>query len=72
MTTTERLDSAAAADYVGVAQQTLALWRSAGRYSLPYSKIGRKIYYSRADLDAWLSRRTGTSTAGIRAAVAAE
>ena len=72
MTTTDRLDSAAAAAYVGVAVQTLALWRSAGRYSLPYRKIGRKVMYDRADLDAWLARRTGTSTAGIREAVAAE
>jgi excisionase family DNA binding protein len=35
----------------------LSVWRSTGRYNLPFFKIGRKVRYRRADLDAWLAAR---------------
>jgi excisionase family DNA binding protein len=56
------LNRAEAADYVGVLPQTLAVWASTGRYELPFVKVGRKVYYRRADLDAWLESRTQTQT----------
>ncbi len=34
------------------------VWRSTGRYALPFVKIGRNVRYRRADLIAWLGKRT--------------
>ena len=47
-----------AAAYLGVEAQTLAVWRTTGRYSLPSVKVGRLIRYRRSDLDAFLAART--------------
>ena len=52
------LDDKAAADLLDVTPGTLSVWRSTGRYNLPFVKIGRKVRYRRADLLAWLERRT--------------
>ena len=35
------LDTRAAADYLGLRPSTLEIWRSTGRYSLPFEKHGR-------------------------------
>jgi len=43
-----------AAQYLGVAEQTLAIWKCTGRYNLPYVKIGRLVKYRKADLDAFV------------------
>lgn len=34
-----------AAVYLGVSEQTLAIWKCTGRYNLPYIKIGRLVKY---------------------------
>ena len=47
-----------AAAYLGIAAQTLAIWKSAGRYDLPVVKVGRLVRYKRSDLDAFIRRRT--------------
>ncbi|QEZ47469.1 helix-turn-helix domain-containing protein [Cupriavidus oxalaticus] len=47
-----------AAAYINVTPRTLEVWRCTNRYSLPYLKIGRLVRYRKADLDAWLERRT--------------
>ena len=47
-----------AAEYLGVAPQTLAIWAMNGRYSLPFIRVGRLCKYRRSDLDKWLQRRT--------------
>lgn len=52
------LDEQAAAALLTVAPGTLSVWRSVGRYNLPFIKIGRKVRYRRADLIAWLEKRT--------------
>lgn len=52
------LDEKAAAAVLDVSAGTLSVWRSTGRYSLPFVKIGRKVRYRRADLMAWLDSRT--------------
>jgi hypothetical protein len=57
------MNEVAAARYLGVQPQTLAVWRSTGRYSLKFFRAGRKILYRRADLDSWIESRTATSTA---------
>jgi len=43
-----------AAAYLGVAEQTLAVWKCTGRRSLPFVKIGRLVRYRKADLDAFI------------------
>jgi len=51
------LDDKAAAAMLDVSPGTLSVWRSTGRYALPFLKIGRKVRYRRADIDAWLAAR---------------
>lgn len=52
------LDEAQAAEILTVAKGTLGVWRSTGRYALPFVKVGRRVRYRRADLEAWLEKRT--------------
>ncbi len=52
-----------AAELLTVAPGTLSVWRSTGRYNLPFLKVGRKVRYCRADLLAWLKNRTRESGA---------
>lgn len=47
-----------AAEYLGLEPQTLAIWRSTGRYSLPFVKCGRLVRYKQSDLDKFVARRT--------------
>jgi excisionase family DNA binding protein len=54
---TNLLDDQAAAELLDVSPGTLSVWRSTGRYKLPFLKIGRKVRYRRADLLAWLEGR---------------
>lgn len=35
---------------LGVSTITLSIWRSTGRYHLPYAKIGRLVKYSMGDI----------------------
>ena len=51
------LNETEAADYLEVKPHTLATWRTTGRYSLPFVKIGSKVRYRREALDAWLKSR---------------
>ncbi|HRO36807.1 helix-turn-helix domain-containing protein [Thauera sp.] len=59
----ELLDDKAAAAILDVSPGTLSVWRSTGRYNLPFLKIGRKVRYRRTDLDAWLVKRVRESGA---------
>jgi len=52
------LDEQGAAQLLTVAPGTLGVWRSTGRYNLPFLKVGRAVRYRRADLVAWLEKRT--------------
>lgn len=54
----ELLDDKQAAQKLDVASGTLSVWRSTGRYALPFVKVGRKVRYRLGDLDAWLAKRT--------------
>lgn len=51
------LDEREAAEILDVTPGTLSVWRSVGRYKLPFLKIGRKVRYRRSDLAAWLEAR---------------
>lgn len=52
------LDADAAAALLDVSAGTLSVWRSTGRYAIPFLKVGSKVRYRRADLLAWLESRT--------------
>lgn len=57
----KRLDTIEAAKYLGVAPATLQVWRSTGRYCIPFLKIGGRVRYRLSDLDNWLKSRTRES-----------
>jgi len=52
------LDEIEAAQYLTLAPGTLSVWRSTGRYKIPFVKVGRRVRYRRSDLLAWLESRT--------------
>ena len=54
-----------AAAELSVSKQTLANWRSTGMFDLPFTKIGKRVRYRRSDLEAWLTKRTATSTEAV-------
>jgi excisionase family DNA binding protein len=64
----ELLNTHDAARVLGVVAGTLEIWRSSGRYGLPFVKIGRNVRYRRADLEAWLAERTRTQSSGQKEA----
>jgi len=51
----ELLSRTEAAAYLGVAKQTLAIWKCTKRYNLPYVKIGKLVKYRKSDLDRFIS-----------------
>ncbi len=57
----ELLTPAEAAAYLRLSKSTLAKLRCVGG-GPRFKKLGRKIVYARADLDAWLAERTAANT----------
>lgn len=61
------LDDQQAATALQVKASTLSIWRSTGRYNLPFVKCGRLVRYRVGDIKAFLESRTrvhtGASTA---------
>lgn len=55
-----------AAAYLGNQPQTLAVWRSSGRYGLPFVRVGRAIRYRESDLKSWIEQRTTTSVTAAK------
>lgn len=49
-----RLSRKSAAEYLGINVGTLAKWASVGNPCIPYHKVGKKVVYLQADLDAFL------------------
>ena len=47
-----------AAQHLNVTTGTLAVWRSTGRYPIPFIKVGRSVKYRLDDLNAWIESRT--------------
>ena len=58
---TDLLSPDQAAATIDVTSGTLSVWRSTGRYGIPFIKIGRKVRYRKSDLLAWLESRTRES-----------
>lgn len=52
------LTESEAAKFLDVKVCTLQVWRSTGRYALPYVKVGRNVRYVQSNLIHWLSART--------------
>ncbi|PXX07517.1 helix-turn-helix protein [Nitrosomonas ureae] len=46
------------ANYIGVTEKTLAVWRCTGRYNIPFIKVGRLVKYRKSALDTFLVSRT--------------
>lgn len=59
------VDDKQAAIALGVKATTLAVWRSTGRYNLPYLKVGRLVKYRISDLAEFLARRTTSHTGEV-------
>lgn len=47
-----------AADFLGVKENTLAVWHTTRRYNLPMVKVGRLCKYRLSDLLEFLDRQT--------------
>lgn len=68
---TKLLTSEQVANILGVTEHTLAVWRSTGRYDLPYVKSGRLVRYREADVTGFIEGRVKTpfrSPQGARSA----
>ncbi|MCJ0877806.1 helix-turn-helix domain-containing protein [Pseudomonas sp. JI-2] len=59
------IDDKQAADVLCLKPTTLAVWRSTGRYNLPYLKVGRLVRYRVSDIAAFLARRTAGHTGEV-------
>lgn len=53
----ELLSPQAVSGVLGVTVETLAIWRSTGRYRLPFVKVGRKVMYRPGDVEQFIDRR---------------
>lgn len=53
-----------AAELIGVAASTLGIWRSTGRYNLPFVKAGSRVRYRAADVERFIERRTRNTFVG--------
>lgn len=47
-----------AAQFLKLKRGTLATWRCAKRYDLPFVRVGNAIRYRLTDLEKWLQART--------------
>jgi hypothetical protein len=59
------LDDIQTAQALKVQPNTLAVWRSTGRYDLPYVKCGRLVRYRVGDVRAFIAKRTRQHTGEV-------
>lgn len=64
MPMSELLNEFEAAEYLDVKVSTLRIWRYAGRYDLPFVKIGRLVRYRAEDLEKWIASRVKGAEVG--------
>lgn len=64
--TKSRLTIKEAAEYIGIAKSTLDKMRVAGG-GPRFIKIGKRVLYDKADLDAWIEAQKRRSTADVSA-----
>ena len=63
--TSDLLNEVQAAVILDTSVGTLQVWRSTGRYKIPFIKIGRNVRYKRADIEAWIESRTRSTGATV-------
>lgn len=51
-----------AAEVLGVAIGTLAVWRCTARYPLPFVKIGRRVMYREQDINDFIENGLSNSS----------
>ena len=51
----QTLSNKEAAEILGCTPKTLEVWRCTGRVKVPFCKVGRRVVYRRADLEAFLA-----------------
>ena len=51
-----------AASILGISPGTMMVWRSTGRWNLPFVKVGSRVMYNPDDIQAFIERRTHTQT----------
>lgn len=51
-----------AAEILGVAIGTLAVWRCTARYPLPFVKIGRRVMYREQDVNNFIDKGLSDSS----------
>ena len=51
------------AEILGVSSGTLSIWRTTGRWDLPFVKVGSRVMYHPNDIQAFIERRTRVQTA---------
>lgn len=56
--TSDLLTRKEAAEYLGVCENTLAIWACKKRHTLKYTKVGRLAKYRKAHLDEFFERQT--------------
>ena len=57
---TALVDTREAAKLLGLAKQTLDVWRVSGRVRVPFIKLGHAVRYRRSDLQAFVESRVVT------------
>lgn len=56
------LDTKQVAPMLDIKPGTLEVWRSTGRVSLPYVKVGHLVKYRRSDVLKFIERNTRSTT----------
>ncbi|MFK8034435.1 MAG: helix-turn-helix domain-containing protein [Hyphomicrobiales bacterium] len=51
-----------AAKFLGLSTKTLANWRVSGKFNLPYTKIGERVFYKTSDLMDFVNSNSKQST----------
>ena len=66
LSTRKKLSTQEAADYLGLGKSTLDKLRVIRNDGPPFFKVGTRVVYDIADLDAWLVRHRHTSTSALK------
>ncbi len=59
------IDPDQTSDILGISPGTLQVWRSTGRYNLPYVKVGGRVMYRQVDVKTFIEKRMHNHTGDI-------